>query len=123
MSEPRQDKDKNDIHKLLAFQEPRNPFDVDPTLQSIVTGIEANGFANVDQTEQVADKILCDMVDKPVTKYTFRTKSQVNTFGSKSAVRIQEEVVHIHVDPKLLYQRLITAGKYRDDLPDVFENE
>ena len=72
MSEPRQDKDKNDIHKLLAFQEPRNPFGVDPTLRSIVTGIEANGFGNVDQTQQVADKILCDMVDKPVTKYTFR---------------------------------------------------
>ena len=72
MSEPRQDKDKNDIHKLLAFLEPRNPFDMDPTLRSIVTGVEANGFANVDQAQQVGDKILCGLIDKPVAQYTFR---------------------------------------------------
>jgi len=121
MSEPRQDKDKNDIHKLLAFLEPRNPFDTDPSLRSIVTGVEANGSANVDQAQQVGDKILCEMVDKPVAQYTFRKKSQVNTLGSKSAVMIQEDVVLI--DPKLLFQRLITVGKYRENLPEVFEYE
>ena len=41
--------------------------------------------------------------------------------GNKSTYKIQEDVVHI--DPKLLFQRLVTAGKYRDDLPNVFQHE
>jgi len=120
MSEPRQDKDKKDTDRLLTYLETRNPFDTNPSLRSIATGVEENGSANVDQARQVGDNILSEMVGKRVTQYTFKKKSQVKNLGAKS-VKIEEDTVHI--DPKLLFQRLITAGKYRDDLPEVFEHE
>ena len=45
----------------------------------------------------------------------------MRTLGGKGTVKIKDEEVII--DPKLLFQRLVTAGNHRDDLTEVFQYE
>ncbi len=68
----------------------------------------------MDTAEDIGNKILKDMVGKTVAQHTLRKKLKYAPWVIK-AVKIQEDVVYIGL--KLLFQSLVTAGKYRDDLP------
>ena len=46
----------------------------------------------------------------PVAQYTFKRSDQVTTLQSKSSVRVDGQPIHI--DPELLFQRLIVASRY-----------
>ena len=81
MSESQQSRDMKDTNELLAFLTPRNPFDDDPSLRSIVTGVEENRTANVDTAEDIGKKIMKDMVGKTVAQHTFRKKSSSKHHG------------------------------------------
>ena len=81
------------------------------------------------QKKDMADTLMSlwrfSVPNKLETKYwrtwlgrTFKKKDQIITLNSKNAVKIREEVIHI--DPKLLFQRLVTVGIKNDNLAEVF---
>ena len=56
-----------------------------------------------------------------MAQHSFRKKDQVSILRNKGTIKIKDEAVHI--DPKLLFQRLVTAGKFNDSLAEVFQYE
>jgi len=121
VSMTRQKKDLADIQELLTFLTPRNPFHENTQLRSIVTGVMADATVNVQCAREVGNKILKQMVGKSIAQYSFKNKEQVITLSNSSVVKIREEMVHI--DPQLLFQRLVTLGIRNNNLPDVFQYE
>lgn len=121
VSDARKEKDMADTKEILSFLTLRNPFHENPALHSLVTGVTAADSVNVDSALSVGEKILNDLDGKNVLQHSFRKKDQVVTLRSSSAVSIKEDVIHI--DPQLLFQRLVTAGKQTDNLEDVFQYE
>ena len=61
------------------------------------------------------------MAGQKVLEHTFRRKDQLTNLDSVNAVKIKGEVVHI--DPQLLFQRLITAGTRNEELDEVLTHE
>ena len=56
-----------------------------------------------------------------MSEYTFKRSDQVMTLQSKSSVRVYGQP--IHVDPELLFQRLIAASNAIDDRKALFRFE
>ncbi len=121
LSVARQKKDTCDTQELLGFLTARSPFGENPHLHSIVTGVNADATVNVDCAKAVGDKILTGMVGKTVTQHSFQKKEQSVTLDSSNKVKIREETIHI--DPQLLFQRLVTVGRHNDNLEEVFQYE
>jgi hypothetical protein len=121
LSKARKGRDMADTNKLVAILAERNPFEDSPSLQNIVTGVATREDVNVEQAEQVGQKILSDMTGQHVQQYVFRKKNQVITPESKSTIRINGEKVNI--DPQLLFQRLVIAGTQAKNLLDAFQYE
>ena len=69
----------------------------------------------------VCNKILDSMVWKSIAQYSFKRKEQAVTLVSSGAVKINNEAIHI--DPQLLFQRLVTVGLRNDNLAEVFQYE
>ena len=90
------------------------------SLRSSATGINAGISVNVDTAKDVGEKILTSMAQQKVLKHSFKKKDQAVTL-STSAVKVNNETIHI--DPQLLFQRLITAGTRNDQLEDIFQVE
>ena len=61
------------------------------------------------------------MTDQFVTKYSFKRKEQAVTLASQSSVKVGDK--QLHVDPQLLFQRLIVATRSSDDTEDIFAYE
>ena len=61
------------------------------------------------------------MEGNPVASYIFRKKDQAVTMDTKSTIKIQDE--YVHVDPQLLFQRLLTVGTKNGELQNVFDHE
>lgn len=61
------------------------------------------------------------MEGKLVQEHTFRRKDQAITLATKTSSKATEE--EIHVDPQLLFQRLVAAGRHQEDLPEIFAYE
>ena len=63
------------------------------------------------------------MTGIPVAQYTVKRSDQVTTLQSKSSVRVDGQP--IHVDPELLFQRLIVASNANaiDDRKAIFRFE
>jgi hypothetical protein len=120
-TQARQKRDMNDTQILLNFLQDRNPFSQDPCLRSIASGITAHSMVNVDDAEQIGVRILESMTGQKVFEYSFKKKNEAVTLASKTAVKIQGELVQI--DPQLLFQRLVTAGAQCGDLPNLFKYE
>ena len=113
----RQKRDATDSEKLISFIQSRSPFDADPPLQNIVSGITAGPEVNVHHGTQIGEVILNDMAGKPVLKYSFKKKAQAVTFDSKAAGKVGEDEVQI--DPQLLFQKLIISGSQANNLNNV----
>ena len=111
----RQQRDYKDTDELITFLSQRNPFNPDPSLRSITSGVVAEDDVNANKAKEVGRKTLSLMVGKNVYNYSFRRKDQVVTLASKTAVRFVEGTNQ--VDPQLLFQRLnifAIGGQYED---------
>ena len=105
-------KDHVDAAILHEYLDERNPFDFSQNLANNHTGEVADKAVNVYNAKEVGEKIIQSMVGQDVFSYSFTRKDMVTTMKSKSSVEIDAELVH--VDPMLLFQRLILlVGKKR----------
>ena len=59
------------------------------------------------------------MVGKTTAHNTFKKKYQVYPISNSNTINVIDEVIHI--DPQLLFQRLVTAGQCKDNLAEVFQ--
>ncbi len=117
----RQCRDVNDTLAILSYLMERSPFSSDLVLRSIATGMTSESSVNVDMSKAVGQKILDGMVGKNVNDYSFKKSEQAVTLSSKTSIKIQDQ--QVQVDPKLLFQRLLTLGDRADDLPHLFTFE
>ena len=67
-------RDISDMKSLAVFLEARNPFDSDPSLRSISSGVIADESMNVDGAKQVGESILKSMQGKSVEEFVKRHK-------------------------------------------------
>lgn len=118
LSAARQNRDSKDVKKLIGFLKDKKPFEDQGSLRNIVTGIVADEKVNVTQAKEIGEKILNGMIGKEVYNYSLRKKDTVVTMESKSKVKIDGEEVHI--DPQLLFQRLVIISTQKDNLEDAF---
>lgn len=121
MSAARQSRDSMDVKKLIDFLKDKNPFEREGSLRNIVTGIVADDKVNVTQAKEIGEKILNGMLGKEVYNYALRKKHTVITMESNSKVQIDGEDVHI--DPQLLFQRLVIISTQKGNLEDAFRYE
>ena len=76
---------------------------------------------NVNTAWAIGERILLSVVGQSAANYTFKRSAQAVTLGSKSSVRIDDEMVQIV--PQLLFQRLVLACSSSDDLESIFAFE
>ena len=118
--ETRQEKDLKDTEELIYFLKTRNPFNEDPSLHCVTTGVTAGEKVNADNARAVGDAIINSMVGQNVLDHAFKRKHQLVTINTHT-IKISGEFVQI--DPQLLFQRLVTAGTRSEQLTDIFEYE
>lgn len=121
VSKARLERDMSDTLEVLEYLKPRSPFGENPTLHSIASGIKADAAVNCDRAQEVGEKIQAEMVGKTITQHTFKKKDQICPLSSSNTIKVRDEVVHI--DPQLLFQRLVTAGQCSDNMAEVFQYE
>ena len=117
----RQRRDMKDTHTLLLKMSERNPFAETTSLRNIMTGVNATGDVDVCRAKEIGQKIMDSVTGIPVAQYTVKRSDQVTTLQSKSSVRVAGRP--IHVDPELLFQRLIVASNAIDDRRAIFRFE
>ena len=81
LSPARKKRDTDDTERIMAFLSSKSPFDDDPTLHSIDTGVTASVSVNADNAESVGKKILDEMAGQKVLEYAFKKKNQFVTLG------------------------------------------
>ena len=123
MGKSRQIRDTNDTDKFRDYLGERNPFhNEDSSLRNIVTGIAATKEVNVCDVKQIGQRILTSMTGKSVDEYAFKKKDQIVPMGVSTSVTIEQE--HVHVDPQLLFQTLLTVARATEnDLMAAFRYE
>ena len=87
----------------------RHPFNSDPSLPDIVTGVHAHPTVNVNTAHSVGAATLKSMELETSDEHTFSRKDQVVTLDTRSSINIDGE--EVHVDPQLIFQRLITVAQ------------
>ena len=107
MTAARQACDWKDTLIVLQNLQEWNPFSLDPSLQSISTGVHAHPTVNVDEAVAIGDMILTQMNGTTPTEYTFQKTNQVVTLGLKSSY-VKTDGDRIQIDPLLLCQRPTT---------------
>ena len=117
----RQRHDMKDTDTLLLTMSERNPFAESTFLWNIMTEVNATGDVDVCRANEIGQEIIDSMTGIPVVQYTFKRSDQVTTLESKSSVRVDGQP--IHVDPELLFQRLIVASNAIDDRKASFRFE
>ena len=117
----RKTRDTADSEKLMPFIEWRSPFDEDPSLRNIVSGITSRPDVNVYHAKQIGVGVLNEMGGQPVLKHSFKRKARVITFDSHAAVKVGDDKVQI--DPLQLFQRLIISGSQANDLANALTYE
>ena len=104
MSIARQQRGEKDKLTVLGFLRARNPFVEGSKLQNIAT----DDAVNADRARAVGDKILETLRGKNALDHTYRKKDNVVNMANKVSTKIEGSAVH--VDPQLLFQRLILAA-------------
>ena len=110
-----------DTHTLLLTMSERNPFADSTSLRNILPGVNATGDVDLCRAKEIGQKIMDSMTGIPVAQYTFKRNDQVTTIHSESSVGVDGQP--IHVDPELLFQRLIVASNEVDDRKALFRFE
>ena len=106
VSKARQERDIADTLEVLEYLTPRSPFGGNSTLHSIALGITADATVHGDCAQQVGKKVL---EGKTTAQHTFKKKDQVCPLSNSNTINVRDEVIHIN--PQLLFQRLVTAGQ------------
>lgn len=109
---------------MYEFLEDRDPFSLDGRgLRSIYNGEEVHPKVNVDDAAEIGCNIISKMVGKKVCEYNFEKVNKAVTMGSSNAILIDGEITHI--DPQLLFQRLMLMARSLDfdQLKDIFKYE
>ena len=114
-------RDAKDTQEVLLYLSQKSPFTAETSLRNIATGVTAPPYVNVHESKSIGKHILASMEGKPVASYIFRKKDQAVTMDTKSTIKIQDE--YVHVDPQLLFQRLLTVGTKNGELQNVFDHE
>ena len=120
----RLEKDFKDASKIVEYVVTISPFSEDSDLINIHTGEVADKSVNVDNSFNVGMEILKSMYGISVYDYSFKKKDKAVTMEVRSTVELDGEVVHM--DPQLLFQRLITTlviGNSDTDLETAFSYE
>eukprot|EP00794_Sanderia_malayensis_P017155 gene17155-18877_t len=86
-----------------------------------MTGVNAEDAVDVDEARAKGERILAKMTDQQVSTYSFKRKEQAVTLAAGSSMKING--VKVHVDPQLLFQRLVFACNTIADLQGVFKYE
>ena len=121
ITKSRQARDMKDNRTLLLVLAERNPFTAHTDLINIMTGVHAESSVNVEKAREVGQSILDSMTRKPAAEYSFTKSNQAITFSAKSFIKVDGE--KIQVDPQLLFQHLIIASQYLDDMSAMFKYE
>ena len=79
----RQERDYKDTNELITFLLQRNPFNPNPSLRSISSGVVAEDNVNADKAKEAGGKTLSSMARKNVHDHSFRRKDQVVTLGQR----------------------------------------
>ena len=119
ISQARQTRDTAGAPKFMSFIEWRSPFDTNPSLQNIVSGIIAGNNVNVHCAKEIGDAIINGMMGKGVLQYSFKRKDQAVTFDSKIVIKIGGEVVQI--DP-LLFIKGSSSQDLRQTILQILRN-
>ena len=93
-------------------------------LRKISTGLETDSTVNVDAAEATGNSILKQMLGKRVKDFKFVWKDQAITVDVRTSAKADGK--SINIDPQLLFQRLATASKERQeefDIQSVFQFE
>ena len=121
----RMKRDNEDLEKLKVWLKRNNPFiEQEPSLKSISTGLtasEANQI-NCDDAENVGKAIQKQLHEISFLKAKIKRKDQVCTLEClKAGVQVGNE--KIHVDPMLLFSRLLVLVERAEDMRECFEYE
>ncbi len=124
-SPARIDRDHRDMLQLLQFLEPRSPFTEDDVLCSITNGVTADETVNVDQAQMVGTSVINALAGQEVHAFSFKKKDKAVTLLTKLSVKCDNE--DVHVDPQLLFQRLVSSAARGtvsgDELEQLFTYE
>ena len=86
-----------------------------------MTGVHASSTVDVDCAKAIGQNIMTSMTDKSLMQYSFKRYDPAVTLQSKPSVRVGGD--QVHVDPELLFQRLIVAARSTDDTETMFRFE
>ena len=111
-------RDQRDTQKLPTFLTERDPFSNNPTLRNITTGVTAQDNVNANEVQSVGMAMINSIAGKNVKDHTFKKRDQLVTMRSNNFIKIHGDFVHIN--PQLLFQRLVTAGTRNEQLPEIF---
>ena len=114
-------RDAKDTQEVLLYLSQMSSFTAETSLRNISTGVTAPPHVNVHESKSIGKHILASMEGNPVASYIFRKKEQAVTMDTKSTIKIQDE--YVHVDPLLLFQRLLTVSTKNGELQNVFDHE
>ena len=91
-------------------------------LRNIEIGVETDSTVNSDTANEEGSKVIASMTGKNVLDYNFKRTDQAVTMGIISTVKIDGD--SIHVDPQLLFQRLLAAAeRLVEDQAEIFSYE
>ena len=118
-------RDKADLAKLKDWLARISPFnEEEPFLKSISTGLTATkeDQINCDDAEQVGKAIQRQLDEVPFSRAKIKRKDQIRTLEYlKNGVQFQKD--KIHVDPMLLFTRLLVLVERDDDMKACFKYE
>ena len=81
-------------------------------LRNIVTGMVSSSNVNVEVALSVGDKIMSKMTGRTIQEFIPRWVDQCVLMTTKGKQLENEK--HSHVDPDLLFQRLVTVARRSD---------
>ena len=116
--------DSKDAKKVMVYVMARNPFSEESELINIHTYGVAEKSVRVEDSFKVGMNILSTMLGVNIHDYLSKKKDKAVTMKVHSTVELDGEVVS--VDPRLLFQRLVTTlacGNSETDLETAFSYE
>ena len=121
----RQARDSKDLNTIIGQFKQFNPFNTqDSSLRCVVTGLtakEGDGI-NCDDAEKVGMQIQESLDNLTFNQAIVKRSMKVKTLTMlKPGVKINTETVH--VDPNILFQRLIILIERSEDMTSYFEYE
>ena len=112
-------RDAKDTQEVLLYLSQRSTFTAEIYLRNIATGVTAPPHVNVHESKSIGTHILAYLEGNPVASYIFQKKDQAVTMDTKSTIKDE----YVHVDPQLLFQRLLTVGTKNGELQNVFDHD